>query len=96
MSETVAFKHKLGVRVRDTVSGMEGIINARAQSLNGCIRYTVQPPVEKDKTTMPDSFWVDEQQIEVLDNGVLTQVKQAVGRAMRGGPVERIPAARAR
>lgn len=77
---------KLGDRVRDRVSGLEGVVVMRSEYLNGCVRYGVQPVVDKDGK-MPDSHYIDEMQIEVIGkvDGLETDKNRD-----RGGPVERI------
>ena len=55
---------KLGSRVKDIVTGIEGIAIAKCIYMNGCIRYEVQPQgLEKNKPI--DSLWVDESQLNV-------------------------------
>jgi len=39
---------KLGDKVKDRVTGLEGIVVARTDWLNGCIRMVVQPQLLKD------------------------------------------------
>jgi hypothetical protein len=39
---------KLGDKVKDRVTGLTGIVIARTDWLNGCIRMTVQPQELKD------------------------------------------------
>lgn len=56
----------LGKKVRDTVSGFEGIAVAKTQWINGCVRYHVQPKV-KDDNTYTNPEWFDVEQLEVLD-----------------------------
>ena len=57
---------ELGQKVVDTVSGLQGIAVARHEYLNGCIRITVQPKIDKDGKTVEDS-WFDEEQLSVID-----------------------------
>lgn len=61
---------KLGQRARDIVTGTEGIITARAEYLNGCVRYCVQPQVSEAHQIADKVEWVDHQQLQVLDDGV--------------------------
>jgi len=55
----------LGDRVRDRISGIEGIAIARTEWLFGCVRISVQPFGEKDGRP-PDNFVVDEPQCVVI------------------------------
>lgn len=57
---------KLGSYVRDTISLFTGTVVCRAEWLNGCVRYSVQPRVDKDGK-LPDPNWIDEQSCEVIN-----------------------------
>jgi len=61
---------KLGDKVRDVVTGFEGIVVAETNWLYNCSRYTVQPPVDKDGK-VPDNVTFDEQSLEVLKSKVI-------------------------
>lgn len=65
MAKTIA----LGKKVKDTVTGYTGIVVARTQWLNGCVRVTVQPPVGKDGK-VPDNATFDEPQLKEIGKGV--------------------------
>lgn len=56
---------ELGMRVRDKVSGFEGVAVARTDWLSGCTRYSLQPKVDKDGK-LPDVQGFDEPQLEVV------------------------------
>ena len=71
---------KLGVKAKDKVTGFTGILVARTEWLNGCVRVTLQPPMDKDGK-IPESGTFDEPQIEVVGKGV--QAHQAP----TGGPL---------
>lgn len=57
---------KLGQKVRDKISGNEGVVVARTEWLHGCVRLTIQPEGTKDGCPF-DAFVVDEPQVEVVD-----------------------------
>ena len=57
---------ELGQKVRDKISGFEGIAVARTQHLNGCDRITIGPKVDKDGK-LGDCETFDEPDIEVLE-----------------------------
>lgn len=55
---------KLGSKVKDTVTGLEGTAVAKIIYLNDCIQYEVQPKGLKDGTIIK-SVWIDEGQLIV-------------------------------
>lgn len=57
-------KLELGGRGRDTVSGWEGVLTARYEYMNGCVRWELSA---KDKDNLPKGYVFDEQQVEVVD-----------------------------
>ena len=63
------FKHELGKLVKDKVTELDGIITSRSECLYGCNRYFIQPKAGQDKK-VPDGWWVDEEQIDVIGDGV--------------------------
>ena len=71
---------QFGDKVRDRVTGFEGIIIAKTEWFNGCIRYMVQPQDVKDGK-MAEAQAFDEEQLDVV-------TPQAVERRQRqtGGP----------
>lgn len=56
----------LGDRVRDKITGCQGIVIAVTNWLHGCTRVTVQPEEKKDGKPV-DNFCVDSPQAEVLE-----------------------------
>lgn len=81
------FKLNLGQKVRDRVSGLEGIVIARTEWLYGCRRYTVQPQGVKDGKPQEGSGF-DEDALEVLPEALPASVKNT------GGPQVEPPRAR--
>lgn len=53
----------LGIMVKDKVTGLIGIAEARMEYLHGCDRYCVQPVMGEDRK-IPDDMMVDEPQLE--------------------------------
>ena len=72
-------KPKWGDRARDTVTGFEGIVTAKTEWMNGCVRYALQSSTLKDGVPV-DAFWVDEQTIEVVKE------EKIAASDRRGGP----------
>lgn len=67
-------KFTLGQRARCIVTGFEGIVTVRVDHLNGCVQYLVKPHcVEKDDeaTKMPEGSYIDDVQLELVDQGIL-------------------------
>ena len=92
--DTIEFKYSLGIKVRDRVTLAEGIIDMRAEFLNGCIRYSVQPQTDKPNADKrPESYWIDEAQLEYVDEGI--NEEKPVEKSKTGGPVESSSNARA-
>jgi len=80
---------KLGDKVRDTVTGLEGIAVARTEWLLGCIRWGVQPVELKDGKPVEDS-WFDEARLQRVTDA---KVKN---RLTGGGPSRETDSARRR
>ena len=55
-------KIELGQKVKDEITGFEGVVVATAQYLNGCISCQVQPQSLKDGSTTK-AEWFDEQRL---------------------------------
>lgn len=58
----------LGVKGKDKITGLEGIITGRAQYLYGCDQYCINAPAKEGK--LGDSQWFDEGRIEVIGKGI--------------------------
>ena len=52
---------KLGDRVKDTISGFEGIVTGKAEYLYGCMQILVQPESLQENGQPTESRWMDEQ-----------------------------------
>lgn len=59
---------KLGDKVRDTVTGLEGIVMCRAEWLYDCVRIIVQPQTLHDGRPV-ENVQFDEGQLEVVSSG---------------------------
>ncbi len=78
---------KLGQKVRDRVTGFEGIATSRVEYLNGCVQYCVKPKTREDGK-MPEGEYIDDAQLEVIGKGVTIDVEPD------GGPMSDVPATR--
>lgn len=94
ISDLTKFRHKvetgftipLGSRIRDKVTGLEGITTGRCEYPNGCVQYLIRPKI-KDDGTVQDGHWIDDQQIEYIDAGITEEVTPA----RTGGPSDSPP-----
>ena len=75
---------KLGYRVRDIVTGFTGIATSRHEYLNGCLRVSVTPPVDKDGKQQ-EPLAVDIQQLEKVDDGIHAVMDAAAAADTAGG-----------
>jgi hypothetical protein len=78
-------RFELGVKLRDKVSGFEGIAIARVEHLNGCTQYGISGKVGDDGK-MPESYYIDHTQLEQIDTGI--KVKDT---ADTGGATTKMP-----
>lgn len=86
---------KLGEKVKDIVSTVEGIAIRRATFLNGCVYYSVEIPTTAKKEGL--EHFVEYQRLERVGAGVLRKianklVKPVNGEKPPGGPAFRVPA----
>ena len=70
---------KLGMKLRDAITGLVGIAVARTEWIHGCVRWTIQPQEIKDGKPV-DNYTVDEPQLEIVEP---TESKQQA----TGGPI---------
>lgn len=68
---------KLGNKVRDIVSGYEGIAVSKVEYLNGCVQYCVKAPVKDN--VMTEGSYIDIQQLEVVGEGIAVVRKETGG-----------------
>ena len=57
---------ELGTKLRDTISGYEGIAISRIEFLNGCVQYALRVKVGKDQK-LPEVEYFDSQQLEEVE-----------------------------
>jgi len=77
----------LGDKLKDRVTGFEGIVIARSEWLNGCKQYCLKPPVDKDGKVQSGE-WIDQEQLKLVKEGAV-----AVDAKPTGGPQGDAPAA---
>ncbi len=85
----------LGSKVKDVVSGFEGVAMGRAEYLTGCTQYLVAP-VKLDKDNkLGDAHWFDEGRLSIT--APPTKVLASVGKqpqVANGGPQSDAPRGR--
>jgi hypothetical protein len=77
---------KLGQKVKDVVTGFEGIITGRAQYIYGCDQYCVVPKARDGKTA--EGQWFDEGRIKIIGRGIFPEEVMA---DKPGGPQRDAP-----
>ena len=81
----------LGSKVKDTVSGMTGIVVSRVTYLTGCVQYGVKPPMLEDGKNRSTEY-IDEIQLKVVSVGVSKSIVPRVSAAKPpGGPSSHRP-----
>lgn len=68
----------LGDKVKDTISGFEGIAVAMHSYLQGCERITIQPEVGKDGK-LPETQTFDEPLLKVIKEKQVSMVGDYLG-----------------
>jgi hypothetical protein len=72
---------QLGDKIRDVITGLEGIMVCRSEWLNKCVRVTIQPQEAKDGKPV-DSYCCDIEQVEVIKRGAFEVKKSPTGGPM--------------
>lgn len=85
MAKTAKFEHELGKKLRDRISGFEGVCTSRHEYLNGCKRYALVAEISKPNQE-PIEMYFDEAQLEPSKGG------RKVDQSDTGGPQRRPPA----
>lgn len=61
---------KLGTTVRCVATGVQGYAMTATEMFNGNIRYGVQPKDDEDSTKMLDAWDIDQQTLDIVDDGI--------------------------
>ena len=69
---------ELGNKVRDKVTGFEGIAIAKIEYINGCIQFCVKPKVKEDGK-MPDGEYIDVDDLEIVYKGIIIEADSTGG-----------------
>lgn len=82
---------KLGEKVKDIVSGVEGIATLKTTFINGCVYYTVTPSAAKGATEIKDVF-VEYKRLDRVSTGVTAKIaKRTAAESGTGGPAYCVP-----
>ena len=75
-----------GDRVRDTITGYEGLVVCVADWINGCVRFGIQAEkLDKDGKPYPLEFF-DAQQVELIEAGIYPEEREVIVKDDTGGP----------
>lgn len=83
-------KFQLGQRIKDLVSGITGITTSRIEYLNGCWQYSIRLPYKDGDSKLAESYWFDQDQLVLIDNGILEEKGKTNYRDNRIGGSETI------
>lgn len=73
------FKFNQGDETKDTITGFSGIIVARTDFYNGCIRYGIQSKkLNKDGSTLEIEYF-DEEQLEIIKSKKIIKKEKRTG-----------------
>lgn len=79
-------KLKLGNRVRDVVTGLQGIAVTRCEYLDGTTQLGIQPQARPDDEKLPAISYVDINRLEKVDDGVRVKTSpKAIGFCIPAG-----------
>lgn len=80
----------LGDKVRDKISGFEGIVFGRIEYLFGCVQLDVVSQTERNDGK-PASVWFDEGRVIVLEENAIDKVEVVTGGPMTNPPSRNLP-----
>lgn len=69
---------KLGQKVRDKVTGFEGIATARVEYLSGCVQFCVKPKMT-EPGKMPEGQYIDDIYLEVIEDSQPVETEPSGG-----------------
>ncbi len=75
----------LGAKLRDVVTGFEGIATSRIEYINGCVQYALVPKVDKDGK-MPPGEYFDFQRLEQIGDPIEMPSRDGGATSMRDAP----------
>ena len=78
----------LGLKVRDEVTGFEGVVSSISFDLYGCVQAVVTPPVDKDGKDRSGA-WFDVSRLVVVDSKPVMDVPEFDSDIVAHGPAEK-------
>ena len=78
-------KLKLGQKVKDVITGFEGIVTGRCEYLTGCNRVLVLAQAKDGKAG--EGSWLDEDRCEVLDETPLQLPRKTAAGFCQAPPI---------
>lgn len=84
------FKFNLGDEVEDNITAFGGVVVARIEYLNGCIRYEVQPKKLKDGKAIETAF-IDETQLKIIKKTLIPKEIKRTGGSRTAPPKLSVP-----
>ena len=81
------FEFENGQKVREKITGFEGIITGTCFYLTGCNQYLVTAKVA-DMSKEPVAMWYDEGRLELMTDEVVVKSEEVIGKD--NGP-DRVP-----
>lgn len=67
---------ELGQKVKDRVTGFNGIAIARVEYLNGCVQILVRPkmvkPAKGDNLEYPNAIYIDVEELDAVGKKILS------------------------
>jgi hypothetical protein len=67
----VTFKYENGDKLRDRVTGLEGVVMVRAEYSTGCVHYGLLSQALKDGKPA-DWEWIDQSRLDLVESAVVS------------------------
>lgn len=78
----------MGNRVKDLVTGFEGIVTGEVKYMNGCEKWAIDGKWISDKQ-QTDGLWADKGQVVKIDDGIIESLTKKD--TLSGGPMRTPP-----
>lgn len=81
---------ELGMTVKDTITGLVGVVMGRTQYLTGCAHVGICPNKLKTDGSLMDWQWLDERRCSVIKKKIITY-EEVTEKIENGGPEQDAP-----